>query len=167
MNETPTLDDVQRARTRIRDYVRLTPLIPALPAKAPLFAEGRLSLKLECLQIVGSFKARGASAKLTSLDEAAVRRGLVTASGGNHGLGVAYAGWRAGAPARVYLPRSTPKAKADKIAAWGAEPFVGLQGCRLLNIRLIMIQIRCQSKLFATGRRGVAVIVSFRSRRVS
>ena len=89
MNETPTLDDVQRARTRIRDYVRLTPLIPALPAKAPLFAEGRLSLKLECLQIVGSFKARGASAKLTSLDEAAVRRGLVTASGGNHGLGVA------------------------------------------------------------------------------
>ena len=122
MNETPTLDDVQRARTRIRDYVRLTPLIPALPAKAPLFAEGRLSLKLECLQIVGSFKARGASAKLTSLDEAAVRRGLVTASGGNHGLGVAYAGWRAGAPARVYLPRSTPKAKADKIAAWGAEP---------------------------------------------
>ncbi len=59
------------------------------------------------------------------------------------------------------------KATCSFRAAWGAEPFVGLQGCRLLNIRLIMIQIRCQSKLFATGRRGVAVIVSFRSRRVS
>jgi threonine dehydratase len=120
-DDTVTLDDVMRARARISDYVRLTPLIPALPAKAPLHAEGRLSLKLECLQIVGSFKARGASAKLTSLDATAVRRGLVTASGGNHGLGVAYAGWRAGAPARIYLPQSTSAAKARKIAAWGAE----------------------------------------------
>jgi threonine dehydratase len=120
-DETPTLDDVRRARERIRDHVRLTPLIPAMPAKAPIHATGRLSLKLECLQIVGSFKARGASAKLTSLEAAAVSRGLVTASGGNHGRGVAYAGWRAGAPAKIFLPRSTPPAKAEKIAAWGAE----------------------------------------------
>jgi threonine dehydratase len=44
----------------------------------------------------------------------------VTASGGNHGLGVAYAGWRAGAPVRVYLPASTPDSKAALLKRWGA-----------------------------------------------
>jgi threonine dehydratase len=121
IDEIPTLDDVKRAGQRISSYIRRTPLIPAVPAKTPIHEAGRLSLKLECLQIVGSFKARGASAKLTSLDDTAVARGLVTASGGNHGLGVAYAGWRAGAPAKVFLPTTTPSAKAEKIAAWGAE----------------------------------------------
>jgi threonine dehydratase len=83
--------------------------------------DGELVLKLECLQAIGSFKARGATNKLLTLDPAAVARGLVTASGGNHGLGVAYAAWQAKAPARIYLPTSTPAAKADKLRAWGAE----------------------------------------------
>ena len=116
-----SLETVRAAAGRIQDYVRRTPVLAATPAREPLDLDGRLTLKLECLQIVGSFKARGAAAKLTSLDEAAVRRGLVTASGGNHGLGVAYAGWRAEAPTRVYLPTSTPEAKAKQIAAWGAD----------------------------------------------
>lgn len=116
-----SLDSVRAAAARIQSYVRRTPVLAATPAKVPLDLDGRLTLKLECLQIVGSFKARGAAAKLTSLDPAAVRRGLVTASGGNHGLGVAYAGWRAGVPTRVYLPASTPETKARQIAGWGAE----------------------------------------------
>src|SRR5690606_10782883 len=69
----------------------------------------------------GSFKARGATNKLLTLDAATVARGLVTASGGKHGLGVPYAGWQAQVPARIYLPASTPQAKADKLRAWGAE----------------------------------------------
>jgi len=115
------LQTVQAAAGRIDGYVRRTPMLAAHPVKTPLRFDGRLSLKLECLQIVGSFKARGASSKLTSLEPDAVARGLVTASGGNHGLGVAYAGWRAGVPTRVYLPTSTPRQKAQAIAAWGAD----------------------------------------------
>jgi len=116
-----TLDDVERARERIRDAVRRTPCLQARFLRQPPMAHGRLLLKLECLQVSGSFKARGASNKVALLDAVALSRGLVTASGGNHGLGVAYAGWRAGAPVRVYLPRSTPPAKAARLQRWGAE----------------------------------------------
>lgn len=78
-------------------------------------------LKLECLQVTGSFKARGALNRVLSLAPEQARRGIVTASGGNHGLAVAYAGRAVGAPVTVYLPRLTPEAKARRIARWGAE----------------------------------------------
>src|SRR6266568_7335298 len=80
-----------------------------------------LYLKLECLQITGSFKARGAVNKLLSLTSEQLAHGLVTASGGNHGLGVAYAGWLAKVPATIYLPRSTPLVKAQMLESWGAR----------------------------------------------
>lgn len=71
-------------------------LRPPAPGREPLGGgEFETHLKLECLQIIGSFKARGAMSKLTSLDQAAIDPGLITASGGNHGLAVAYAGWAA------------------------------------------------------------------------
>ncbi len=95
-------------------------MIDAAPLKDPP-APGVLRLKLECLQVTGSFKPRGATNKLLSLEDAQVRRGIITASGGNHGLAVAYAAWQAETRAIIYLPQSTPAAKADKIAAWGAE----------------------------------------------
>ena len=114
------LGDIEAARERIQDKVRRTPVIRAAPARAPI-CDGDVWLKLECLQISGSFKARGATNKVASLDDAALARGLVTASGGNHGLGVAYAAWRAGVSARIYLPANTPPAKADALRAWGAE----------------------------------------------
>lgn len=88
--------------------------------------QGRLVLKLECLQATGSFKARGAVNTLLSLPPERVARGLVTASGGNHGLGVAYAGWLARVPVTIYLPHSTPAAKARKLEQWGAR--VVMQG---------------------------------------
>lgn len=116
-----SIDDVQRARERIRDHVRRTPCLRARFLREPAMARGHLTLKLECLQVSGSFKARGASNKVCSLDPRTLERGLVTASGGNHGLGVAYAGWRAGSPVRVYLPGSTPAAKSARLERWGAE----------------------------------------------
>ncbi|MDX1432230.1 MAG: threonine/serine dehydratase, partial [Gammaproteobacteria bacterium] len=115
------LDSIERARERIKDAVRRTPCLRARFLREPLLERATLSLKLECLQVSGSFKARGASNKVGSLTEAERRRGLVTASGGNHGLGVAYAGHRAGTPVRVYLPHSTPSAKASALERWGAE----------------------------------------------
>ncbi len=77
-------------------------------------------LKLECLQVTGSFKARGALNRVLALPPEQARRGIVTASGGNHGLAVAYAGRAIGAPTTVYLPRLTPAEKAKRIERWGA-----------------------------------------------
>lgn len=121
MTATVTLADVEAASRRIAGRIRHTPVLDTGLAQAPLGNDWRLALKLECLQITGSFKARGAASTLTALSEAEVKRGLVTASGGNHGLGVAYAGWSAGAPVRIYLPSNTPPVKAEKLATWGAE----------------------------------------------
>ncbi|MGO8868435.1 MAG: threonine/serine dehydratase [Alphaproteobacteria bacterium] len=115
------LDEFRAAARRIEGAVRRTPLLAAAPTQTAAAAAGELTLKLECLQVTGSFKARGAVNKLKSLGAAEIGRGLVTASGGNHGLGVAYAGWLARVPARIYLPTSAPKAKAEKLKRWGAE----------------------------------------------
>lgn len=112
--------ELEAAAARIAPHVRRTPVLEvALPA-----GEGRperLSLKLENLQVTGSFKARGAANKVLSLPRSPEIRGLVTASGGNHGLGVAFAGGLAGLPVVIYLPHNVPRAKADQLARWGAE----------------------------------------------
>lgn len=114
------VEDIQKARERIKNAVRRTPCIRARFCHSPAVEDAALSLKLECLQVSGSFKARGASNKVMTLSEQERNRGLVTASGGNHGLGVAYAGRRAGSPVRVYLPTSTPASKVEKLERWGA-----------------------------------------------
>ena len=118
---TVTINNVHAAAERINGLVRRTPLLAASLCHGPLPGDPTLNLKLECLQVSGSFKARGAMSKLTTLDQAAKARGLITASGGNHGLGVAYAGYSAGVPVTIYLPGNTPPAKADQLRRWGAE----------------------------------------------
>jgi len=116
----PSLADIRAAAGRIAHQVRRTPMIAVNPTRHRATV-GKLLLKLECLQVTGTFKARGALNKLASLDEAERRRGLITASGGNHGIAVAHAGWLAGVPATVYLPSSTPEAKREKIRHWGGR----------------------------------------------
>jgi threonine dehydratase len=115
------LDDVRVAAKRIQGRVRRTPLIDAAPLQSRIARDFALVMKLECLQVTGSFKARGAISKLTSLSAAEVARGLVTASGGNHGAAVAYAGWVAGTPATVFVPENVAPLKARKIESWGAR----------------------------------------------
>jgi threonine dehydratase len=112
------LDDVRAAAWRIASRVRTTPLLAAAPMQARLGDGCELALKLECLQVTGSFKARGAISKLTSLTDAEIAQGLVTASGGNHGAAVAYAGWVAGQPATVFVPDNVAPLKARKIQGW-------------------------------------------------
>jgi threonine dehydratase len=77
-------------------------------------------LKLECEQITGSFKLRGAYNALASLSPDARARGVVAASAGNHGLGVAYSARELGIPATLYIPSTAPAVKRDGIAALGA-----------------------------------------------
>jgi len=115
------LNDIRAAQTRIAGYVRHTPMVEASPVKEPIAGAQRLFLKLENMQISGSFKARGAVNKLFSLPPEQVKRGIITASGGNHGLGVAYAGWLAKSPATIYLSHNAPRIKAQKLEGWGAK----------------------------------------------
>ena len=115
----PTIDDVRAAAARIKDAVRRTPVLRDAPGRDRFGFD--LVMKLECLQASGSFKARGASNKTALLPPADKARGLVTASGGNHGLGVAYAAANAGVPATIFLPSSTPASKVEKLKARGAD----------------------------------------------
>jgi threonine dehydratase len=120
-----TIDDVRAARQRISGGVRVTPVFQATLARAPVAPQAELWLKLECLQVTGSFKARGAMSKLRALSPEAVGRGLVTASGGNHGIAVAYAGMLARVPTTIFVPTGVSPAKAKKIESYGAKLVVG------------------------------------------
>ena len=119
----PSLADIEAAADRIKGRVRRTPFLRARFLLDPP-APGEILLKLECLQVTGSFKPRGASNALASLTPEEIGRGVITASGGNHGLAVSYAARAADTRAVVYLPESTASEKAGKIAAWGAEVVV-------------------------------------------
>ena len=113
------LEHIQQAHERIKDAVRRTPCLRTRFFHSPAVDDASLSLKLECLQVSGSFKARGASNKVLTLTEEARRRGLVTASGGNHGLGVAYAGRRAGSPGAGLPARVHPGIEGGEARALG------------------------------------------------
>jgi threonine dehydratase len=76
-------------------------------------------LKREDLQVVRSYKVRGAYTVIDRLDPAARGRGVVCASAGNHGQGLAYACAALGVQGKVYLPRNTPRQKRDRIASIG------------------------------------------------
>jgi threonine dehydratase len=78
-------------------------------------------LKREDLQVVRSYKVRGAYTVIARLDPVARQRGVVCASAGNHGQGLAYACATLGVQGRVYLPRNTPRQKRDRIAAIGGD----------------------------------------------
>lgn len=88
--------------------------------RTPVIRWGDVWLKLENLQTGGSFKVRGAALRLAALGEEERRRGVVTASAGNHGLGVAAAGQALGVRVEVVVPRTSPEVKRRGIAALGA-----------------------------------------------
>ena len=115
-----TPSDIRSAHTRIRPHIRRTPI---LETASPIAGAPPLSLKLECLQATGSFKARGAFHNL--LTRPAAESGCATASGGNHGAAVAYAAQKLGIRARVFVPEIATPAKIAKIKAYGAEAMIG------------------------------------------
>lgn len=116
-----TPDDVARAHALIEPHVRRTPVWQA--PRGTLGAPGPLSLKLELLQHAGSFKTRGAFHTL--LAQAERPRGVAAASGGNHGVAVAYAARRLELPARIFVPEIASPAKVAAIRAHGAEIEIG------------------------------------------
>ena len=115
-----TPSDIRSAHARIRGHIRRTPI---LETATPVVGAAPISLKLECLQYSGSFKARGAFHNL--LTRPALAAGCATASGGNHGAAVAFAAQKLGIRARVFVPEIATPAKIAKIKAYGAEAIIG------------------------------------------
>jgi threonine dehydratase len=110
-----TANDVLAAAERIRGAVERTPLIEARIRGA------RVWLKCECLQTGGSFKLRGATNRLTLLDDEERKRGVVAFSSGNHAQGVAIAAKRLGIAAVIVMPADAPQLKVEGTRAQGAE----------------------------------------------
>ena len=110
------------AEQAIRPYIRRTPVVTV--SGDDLGLEGaQVTLKLELLQHSGSFKARGAFANLVL--RPVPPAGVVAASGGNHGVAVAYAAQRLGVPAKIFVPGICSPAKVDRIRGYGADLVVG------------------------------------------
>ncbi len=115
--------DFAAARDAVRLVAPPTPLV-----EAPFLSErvgAQVLLKLESLQVTGSFKVRGAAARLSMLDEEHRRAGVVACSSGNHGRAVAWVAGRLGIPATVYVPDWVDPVKLEGIRAHGAEAVLG------------------------------------------
>jgi threonine dehydratase len=115
----PDLADVLAARQRIAPYLSPTPLYryPALDA----IAGAQVWIKHENHQPVGAFKVRGGVNLISQLDEDERRRGVITASTGNHGQSVAYAADLFGVRAVVCMPEQANPVKVESMRALGAE----------------------------------------------
>lgn len=81
----------------------------------------KVYLKRENMQFTGAYKVRGAYYKISTLSEEERKKGLITASAGNHAQGVAYAASRFGAKAVIVMPTSTPLMKVNRTKSYGAE----------------------------------------------
>jgi threonine dehydratase len=117
-----TRAEIERVHQRIAPYIRRTPIVRVAGADLGVAAR-ELTLKLELLQRSGSFKTRGAFTNL--LTRAVPAAGVVAASGGNHGVAVAYAAMTLQVPARIFVPTVASPAKIESIRSCGADLVVG------------------------------------------
>ncbi len=116
----PPIDgqNIERVEKIIRPHIRRTPVLEVSAADFRLDSIS-LIFKLEFLQHSGSFKARGAFTNL--LTREVPNAGVVAASGGNHGVAVAYAAGKLGIPAKIFLPSVASPEKIERIRQSGAE----------------------------------------------
>ena len=117
---TSSVDYLERIlNARVYDVARETPLELARNLSAR--SGNRILLKREDMQPVFSFKIRGAYNKMANLPEAALKRGVICASAGNHAQGVAWSAQTLGPRAVIVMPESTPQIKVDAVRARGGE----------------------------------------------
>lgn len=110
---------IEKARLRIAPFIRQTPIVPSSSLSEQ--AGGEIYLKLEQLQITGSFKLRGATNAVLSLTEDQKANGVVGVSTGNHGRGLAYAAHNAGVQCIICMSELVPQNKVGGIRSHGAE----------------------------------------------
>ena len=114
-----TVRDVELAAERIRDAIYLSPCVKSLTLSE--MTGNQVFLKLENLQMTGSFKERGALNRLLTLSKDEVARGVVTASAGNHAQGLAYHATRLGIPSQIVMPLQTPLVKVSRTQGYGGD----------------------------------------------
>ncbi len=114
-----TIADIEAARARVRSSIYVSPC--AHSETFSRVAENKVFLKLENLQMTGSFKERGALNKILSLGPEVRATGVMAASAGNHAQGVSYHATRQGIRARIFMPMTTPLVKVAATRSYGAE----------------------------------------------
>ena len=112
-----SIEAIRAAAERLRGHVRRTPILSA--GALDRIAGRRVLVKAECLQVTGSFKARGGWAAVSALPEGTA--GVLAMSSGNHAQGVARAAGAHGLPAAILMPGDAPEVKIAATRAWGAE----------------------------------------------
>lgn len=113
------LQSIEAAATRIGPSIYESPLVHSRTLSR--LTGNTILLKLENLQMTGSFKERGALNRILTMTEEERRQGVVAASAGNHAQGVAYHAAQRGIPAQIWMPRSTPLVKLSATRAHGAD----------------------------------------------
>ena len=111
------LDDFKKAHKSISPYINYTPLMHSLALSKNL----EVYLKLECLQVTGSFKLRGATNKLLSLTNEQKNKGVIAVSTGNHGKGVAHAAKQIGIKSTIFMSSMVPEHRKKAIESLGAK----------------------------------------------
>jgi len=120
----PAIDQeaIRRTERLIRKHIRRTPVLELEGSDFGLNGSA-LVLKLELLQHSGSFKVRGAFTNLLTREVPAA--GVVAASGGNHGVAIAYAAMKLKVPAKIFLPTISSPSKIERIRSYGADLVIG------------------------------------------
>lgn len=113
------LERIEAAAARIKPAIYESPLVHSKTLSR--LTGNAIYLKLENLQMTGSFKERGALNRILTMTDEERRRGVIAASAGNHGQGIAYHAARRGIQAQIWMPRSTPLIKLSATRAYGAD----------------------------------------------
>lgn len=115
----PDVRDIVEAGTALKDVVLKTPLMKNINLSEAFHAE--ILLKREDLQVVRSYKIRGAFNKIANLTDEQRTNGVVCASAGNHGQGVAYACQKLGIHGTIFMPTTTPRQKVNQVRKYGKD----------------------------------------------
>ena len=124
---------IQSAATQIQSFIRKTPFIHSKAFSELTGAE--VWFKLENEQVTGSFKARGATNKLLSLNDEEKANGVVSASTGNHGAAVAYAAGKFGIDCTIYIPDDATSTKLENMKQFGAKIEIHGNDCVLAEAK--------------------------------
>lgn len=114
-----SVENIYKAKVRLKGIAEHTPLL-----FNPNFSErygANILFKREDLQVVRSYKIRGAYNKMATMDQESLERGIVCASAGNHAQGVAFACQKLGVPGKIYMPAVTPLQKVNKVKLFGKK----------------------------------------------
>ena len=117
--EKLTLQKFEEAAEKVKEVTLQTNLVYSEYFSAQ--SGNKVYLKPENMQYTGAYKVRGAYYKISTMSEEERKKGLITASAGNHAQGVAYAAKKYGVKATVVMPTTTPLIKVNRTKGYGAE----------------------------------------------